>query len=113
MNSISVSIYLQEQRVVCPQCGSTVRIARDLCLKCMLLLGIAACGDTSETLDDLLSEIDVQDADPFFGKLGPTFPVVWSTSENTPQTERQCAARTTASTESKSDVDDQNEKLTF
>jgi hypothetical protein len=25
----------------------------------VLLLGIAACGDTSETLDDLLSEIDV------------------------------------------------------
>jgi hypothetical protein len=25
------------------------------------LLGIAACGDTSETLNDLLSEIDVQD----------------------------------------------------
>ena len=29
----------------------------------MLLLGSAACGDTSETLDDLLSEIDVQDAE--------------------------------------------------
>jgi len=29
----------------------------------MLLLGIATCGDTSETLDDLLSEIDVQDAE--------------------------------------------------
>jgi hypothetical protein len=29
----------------------------------VLLLGIAACGDTSETLDDLLSEIDVQDAE--------------------------------------------------
>jgi len=29
----------------------------------MLLLGIAACGDTSEMLDDALSEIDVQDAE--------------------------------------------------
>jgi hypothetical protein len=29
----------------------------------VLLLGIAAWGDTSETLDDLLSEIDVQDAE--------------------------------------------------
>jgi hypothetical protein len=63
MNSISVSIYLQEEPVVCPQCGSTVRLAHDVCLRCMLLLGIAACGDTSETLDDLLSEIDVQDAE--------------------------------------------------
>jgi len=32
MNSISVSIYLQEEPVVCPQCGSTVRLAHDLCL---------------------------------------------------------------------------------
>jgi len=63
MNSISVSIYLQEEPVVCPQCGSTVRLAHDLCLRCMLLLGIAARGGTSETLDDLLSEIDVQDAE--------------------------------------------------
>jgi predicted amidophosphoribosyltransferase len=59
MKSISVSIYLQEEPVVCPQCGSTVRLAHDVCLRCMLLLGIAACGDTSETLNDLLSEIDV------------------------------------------------------
>ena len=63
MKSISVSIYLQEEPVVCPQCGTTVRLAHDLCLRCMLLLGIATCGDTSETLDDLLSEIDVQDAE--------------------------------------------------
>ena len=63
MNSISVSIYLQGEPVVCPQCGTTVRLAHDLCLRCMLLLGIATCGDTSETLDDLLSKIDVQDAE--------------------------------------------------
>ena len=63
MNSISVSIYLQEEPVVCPQCGSTVRLAHDVCLRCMLLLGIAACGDTSQTLNDLLSEIDVRDAE--------------------------------------------------
>jgi hypothetical protein len=29
----------------------------------MLLLGIAACGGTSETLDDLLSKIDVEGAE--------------------------------------------------
>ena len=33
----------------------------------MLLLGMAACGDTSEMLDDALSEIDVQDAEHFVG----------------------------------------------
>ena len=52
-------MYLQEERVVCPQCGSKARVARDLCLKCMLLLGIAARGDTSKMLDDAISEIDV------------------------------------------------------
>src|SRR5258705_13587534 len=45
-----------------------------------LLLGITACGDTSEMLNDALSEIDVQDAEHFVGELGPTFPVVRSTS---------------------------------
>jgi hypothetical protein len=51
--------------------------------------------DTSEMLDDALSEIDVQDAEHFVGELGPTFPVVRSTSESTPQTERQCAEKLT------------------
>jgi hypothetical protein len=40
----------------------------------MLLLGIAACGDTSEILNDALSEIDVQDAEHVVGDLSPTFP---------------------------------------
>jgi hypothetical protein len=61
----------------------------------MLLLGIAACADTSEMLDDALSEIDVQDAEHFVGELGPTFPVVRSTGESTPQTEGQCAEKRT------------------
>jgi hypothetical protein len=65
MNSISVSFYLQKEPVVCPQCGSTTRVARDLCLGCMLLLGIAACGDTDEMLHEGISEIDVQDAEHF------------------------------------------------
>ena len=95
MNSISVSFHLQKEPVVCPQCGSTARVARDLCLRCMLLLGIAACGDTSEMLNDALSEIDVQDAEHVVAELGPTFPVVRSTSESTPQPERQCAEKLT------------------
>ena len=95
MNSISVSFYLQKEPVVCPQCGSTARVARDLCLRCMLLLGIAACGDTCEMLNDALSKIDVQDAEHSVEELGPTFPVVRSTSESTPQTDRQCAEKLT------------------
>ena len=75
MNSISVSFHPQKEPVVCPQCGATARVARDLCLRCMLLLGIAACVDTSEILNDALSEIDVQDADHVVGDLSPTFPL--------------------------------------
>ena len=40
-------------------------------------------------------EIDIQDAEHFLGELGPTFPVVRSTSESNPQTERQCAEKLT------------------
>jgi len=71
MNSISVSFYLQKEPVVCPQCGSTARVARDLCLKCMLLLGIAACGDTSKMLDDAISEIAMfRTPSTLFAELG-------------------------------------------
>jgi hypothetical protein len=57
MNSIFVSSDLQEEPVVCPQCRSTVRVAHNLCLRCMLFLGIAVYGNTSETLDDLHGEV--------------------------------------------------------
>ena len=71
MNSICISFHLQKEPVVCPQCGSTARVAGDLCLRCMLLLGIAAYGDTSEMLNDALSKIDVQDPEHFVEKFGP------------------------------------------
>ena len=74
MNSLSVSFHPQKEPVVCPQCGSTVRVAHDLCLRCMLLLGIAACGDSSEMLNDALSEIDVQDAEHLWRNLVRRFP---------------------------------------
>jgi len=74
MNSISISFHLQKEPVVCPQCGSTARVARDLCLRCMLLLGIAACGDTTEMLNDALSEIDFQDAEHLSENLVRHFP---------------------------------------
>ena len=74
MNSISISFYLQKEPVVCPQCGSRARVAHDLCLRCMLLLGIAACGDTTEMLNDALSEIDFQDAEHLSENLVRHFP---------------------------------------
>jgi hypothetical protein len=74
MNSILFSSVCKKEPVVCPQCGSTARVARDLCLRCMLLIGIAACGDTSEMLNDALSEIDVQDAEHLLENLVRHFP---------------------------------------
>src|SRR5881392_1928340 len=64
---------LQKEPRVCPQCGSASRVGRSLCLSCMLSAGMGANGrngdsadETSakaETLDDLLGELDVCDAD--------------------------------------------------
>ena len=60
MNSIPVWTHLQKEPFVCPQCGSTERIPRDLCLRCMLSLGLDGSGDISDsqTLDGLLRDID-------------------------------------------------------
>ena len=60
--SIPVSIDLQKEPIVCPQCGSTVRFAPDHCLRCMLSQAIGVSGDTGQILDGLLTEIDFQDA---------------------------------------------------
>jgi len=62
MNSISVWTHLQKEPFVCPRCGSTERTARDLCLRCMLSLGLGRSDDISdsETFDGLPSDIDLQ-----------------------------------------------------
>ena len=64
---------LQKEPGSCPECGSASRVGRSLCLSCMLSTGVGANGhngDSSaeapakaETLDDLLGELDVCDAD--------------------------------------------------
>src|SRR5213595_1281842 len=64
---------LQKEPGVCPQCGSASRVGRSLCLSCMLSAGVGANGHNgdlsdeastkTETLDDLLGELDVCDAD--------------------------------------------------
>jgi hypothetical protein len=63
MNSIPVWMHLQKEPGVCPQCGATARLARDLCLRCMLAVGLDASGDTSETFEILLNDIDLQDTE--------------------------------------------------
>jgi serine/threonine-protein kinase len=61
----SVSLHLQNESGVCAKCGSTSRVARGLCLKCLLSAGIDGNGEHSRvepTLDDLLRDIDGHDA---------------------------------------------------
>src|SRR5919201_6337200 len=63
---ISPSIGPSNQSFTCPECGSASRVARSLCLSCLLAQGMGANGQTSpveETLDDVLGELDVCDAD--------------------------------------------------
>src|SRR6266436_2687826 len=71
--SSSDPVDLQKEPGFCPECGSASRVGRSLCLSCMLSAGMGTNGhngnspdETSakaETLDDLLGELDVYDAD--------------------------------------------------
>jgi TolB-like protein/predicted Zn-dependent protease/tRNA A-37 threonylcarbamoyl transferase component Bud32 len=71
--SSSDPVDLQKEPGTCPECGSASRVGRSLCLSCMLSAGVGANGrngDLSaeasakvETLDDLLGELSVCDAD--------------------------------------------------
>ena len=64
---------LQKEPGSCPECGSASRVGRSLCLSCMLSAGVGANGHDgdlsteasakAETLDDVLGELDVCDAD--------------------------------------------------
>jgi TolB-like protein/tRNA A-37 threonylcarbamoyl transferase component Bud32/Flp pilus assembly protein TadD len=58
----SASIPLEKEPAACPQCGSASRVRRSLCLSCLLSQGLGADSDNSETLEDVLGEIDVRDA---------------------------------------------------
>jgi TolB-like protein/tRNA A-37 threonylcarbamoyl transferase component Bud32/Tfp pilus assembly protein PilF len=71
--STSDPVDLQKEPGFCPECGSASRVGRSLCLSCMLSAGMGANGHKgdlsaeasakAETLDDLLGELDVCDAD--------------------------------------------------
>jgi len=60
---ISDSLRIQSGVAACPQCGSTALVGRGLCLHCMLLRGLNSETETTETLKEVLDEIDVRDAD--------------------------------------------------
>src|SRR5262245_32348391 len=61
-----LSLHLPIESGSCPNCGSTSRVGRGLCLKCLLSGGFNGNGENSEiepTLDDLLRDIHGQDGD--------------------------------------------------
>jgi len=65
MNSAGVisPVGLQEEPIACPQCGSTSRVGRGLCLSCLLYRGLGEDTFDNETLESVLDEVDVHDAD--------------------------------------------------
>src|SRR5438045_1832345 len=60
---ISDSMRMDEDVVACANCGSTSRVGRGLCLNCLLYRGLGAETYDNETLETVLNEIDVRDAD--------------------------------------------------
>src|SRR6478735_8210070 len=63
MNGPSSSVRLPKEPVACPECGSTSRVGRGLCLTCLLNQGLGADTCNDQALDDALTGIDVRDAD--------------------------------------------------
>ena len=70
MSSPGGSVHLENESGICARCGSTSRVGRGLCLKCLLSAGINGNGKHSAiepTLDDLLRDIHGQDGDWLLG----------------------------------------------
>src|SRR6266403_3172007 len=63
MNSISDSVRIESDVAACEECGSTSRVGRGLCLTCLLRRGLGCETETTETLETVLDEVDVRDAD--------------------------------------------------
>ena len=70
----SLSLHLAIESGSCPNCGSTSRVGRGLCLKCLLSGGFNSNGNGNgehsaiePTLDDLLRDIHGQDEDWLLG----------------------------------------------
>lgn len=62
MNGSPVSISRHEEPD-CPQCGTAWRLQPGLCVSCLLSRGLDAEMHDGHTLDDVLDEIDMYDAD--------------------------------------------------
>src|SRR5207247_2204869 len=60
---VSSSARRRKEPAPCAECGSTARVARGLCLNCLLYEGLEGDTCSPETLEDMLGKIDVRDAD--------------------------------------------------
>src|SRR2546421_9928887 len=60
---VSSSARRRKEPAPCAECGSTSRVARGLCLNCLLYEGLGGDTCNPETLEDMLGKIDVCDAD--------------------------------------------------
>jgi len=66
MAAPGIPVDLPRESGTCPDCGSTSRVGRGLCLSCLLAQGVGASTHTSQsgqTLNDVLGELDVREAD--------------------------------------------------
>jgi TolB-like protein/tRNA A-37 threonylcarbamoyl transferase component Bud32/Flp pilus assembly protein TadD len=63
MNAPSTSVRLRKEPSPCPECGSTSRVGRGLCLTCLLHEGLDTDTCNDEMLEAELAGIDVRDAD--------------------------------------------------
>src|SRR5437870_831732 len=53
----------EKESAPCPQCGSTSRVGRGLCLNCLLYRGLGEETYDNETLESVLDVVEVRDAD--------------------------------------------------
>ena len=63
VSGISGAVKIQPEPAACLKCGSISRVGRDLCLNCLLHGGLGPDTESSETLENVLEEIDVPDSD--------------------------------------------------
>jgi hypothetical protein len=56
-------VSIPEESLACPRCGTTWRLKLGLCVSCLLSRGLDAEMHNGETLDDVLDQIDMRDAD--------------------------------------------------
>src|SRR5881227_3131348 len=63
VSGISGAVKIQPEPAACVKCGSISRVGRDLCLNCLLHGGLGPDTESSETLENVLEEIDVPDSD--------------------------------------------------